>query len=499
MKNIRKSKDIFLIIGLIILIIVIVSQLPSKEKNNAKNHMKWTHSSTETTPSGTKALYYYLKNKKNVKVNRYFKKLNTLKIDSDVLFVISPVKPFTKDELYDLYDWVWKGHTLVYTFPDYVSISDFESPIKPNSNTEEYAEPHSLAPFPIMLDLYTGLPQIYTVEKEFKSLDVYKKVKKLDIWENNAIIYQPYEYHPSLKELKAGKKKKSDDEIDQSKYYYEGYNQNYNYDYDEYNYSEESDSNLTKKDPKKSTIEEPKKEPKVIDLSSKLGILFDRTSIFPYYSVLKINEHNLLIYSKIGAGQIIVGSNSYLFVNYALPKEDNMVFIDNLVDILGKDKSYTFSEYHNIRAEKSAIPDLLRESDIFPFILYGLLLLFIFYWMTGKYFGSYKVKGVEKRRSILEHINAVSNMYLRSKKSYYLLEKNYEYFKHKIRKQFNIYGSKTDSELADYLSKRSGIYIGQLTGLFNAISFEIQEQNHDINYHFDLINKLDEISTALLY
>lgn len=105
------SKDLRLLIGVIIIVIVIGLMLSGKGNDSSESGMIPRPTSYSSTPSGLGALYETL-DKSGYRVQRNLDPIST-SIDDGVLFIIGPEMPLTADEYRDLRSWVSRGNLLV--------------------------------------------------------------------------------------------------------------------------------------------------------------------------------------------------------------------------------------------------------------------------------------------------------------------------------------------------------------------------------------------------
>ncbi len=148
--------------------------------------------------------------------------------------------------------------------------------------------------------------------------------------------------------------------------------------------------------------------------------------------ILKINNRIIIAEEKYNEGQIIYIADYYIFSDKSILKENNAVFLNNLLKDYYKDK-IAFDQVIDIpKIEKKKSFIFMSK---FPFLMIQLIILTILFFLTFfKRFGPPLNFEQFNKRSILHHIEAVGYFFHKSKSLQSIVKIFDQYFLERLQK-----------------------------------------------------------------
>jgi hypothetical protein len=212
------------------------------------------------------------------------------------------------------------------------------------------------------------------------------------------------------------------------------------------------------------------KEPVLVRLNGRASIqYFTATADVERHHVLLDSEHGPLIYAmKRGKGRIIVLSDSRLLTNDYLRKENLAVFFNQLMRPAFKQRIYILRQ--DIANRQKAVPllALLFTGKLVYLTLQLLWILLLFIVWQGKRLGEPQLVDPFARRTLSEHLKAVSQFYQKTNALSIVDEINSDYVRYKLWKKTGVqWKERGPSQDAERLrrrlgSNRSGVKLDQV-------------------------------------
>jgi hypothetical protein len=111
-----------------------------------------------------------------------------------------------------------------------------------------------------------------------------------------------------------------------------------------------------------------------------------------------------------GKGLYVAVNDIYPSSNLGLPAGDNARFMLNLARLNPAGGTIWFDEFHKRSVERNIIA-YLRERALAPALVYGLLVLGLFFWRTSSRFGDPAPLVADRRRDSAEYVRAAAALY----------------------------------------------------------------------------------------
>jgi hypothetical protein len=169
--------------------------------------------------------------------------------------------------------------------------------------------------------------------------------------------------------------------------------------------------------------------------------------------LLKVDEKTIVAREEINGGEIIYIADYHVFADKNILKDDNAVFLNNLLKKYYKDE-IIFDKYAGYAStqEKSFI-----EMSGFPFIFMQLAILFIVFFLAYfKRFGSPLDMDLYKKRSVVRHLESVGYFFEKCRKDDIIVKIFDQYFMERLLKIIKIRASDEKNFISD-LEKRFGL------------------------------------------
>ena len=130
--------------------------------------------------------------------------------------------------------------------------------------------------------------------------------------------------------------------------------------------------------------------------------------------ILLSDDAALLLELPMDEGRALIVADPIMFDNKHLHEKDNARLADNLIFQTGKDGLVLFDEYHHGYGRVSSIFEYFRNSALFPIFVQVLIVLFVLWLHWGRRFGSPRPIPENRRRSVMEYVQALSGLLQRA-------------------------------------------------------------------------------------
>jgi hypothetical protein len=166
------------------------------------------------------------------------------------------------------------------------------------------------------------------------------------------------------------------------------------------------------------------------------------------------NRRPLAAILKVGEGRVFVVSSDYPFSNLGIRDESNGAFVYNLVRLSG-DRRVVFDEAHHGATEGGNILVLLTSNPWGWAIIYGLLLLGIYVFWSGRRLGpALPVWSPDRRRPTADYVRSVGALFRRARKPGWAAEHYLQYFKRTLSRHAELDPYLTDARFVQSLAER---------------------------------------------
>lgn len=158
----------------------------------------------------------------------------------------------------------------------------------------------------------------------------------------------------------------------------------------------------------------------------------------------------------VESGQVFVGISGSIFSNELINRADNLVLLLNLLDMVDRDAGYVlFDEYHHGYYDREPLTTPFARRVLLALGAQMFLLVTLFLASRGRRFGPLKVLGRPSRRSHLEFVDALAELYRRGKAGSHAARRLYDDFHEQMARSLHLSRTATVDQLADALARRS--------------------------------------------
>jgi len=158
----------------------------------------------------------------------------------------------------------------------------------------------------------------------------------------------------------------------------------------------------------------------------------------------------------VGSGQVYVGVSGSIFSNKLINRADNLALLLNLLELVDRDSGYVlFDEYHHGYYDREPLTTPFARRVLLALGAQMFLLVTMFLASRGRRFGPLKVLARPSRRSHLEFVDALAELYRRGKAGSYAATRLYDDFRDQMARSLHLSRTATVDQLTDALARRS--------------------------------------------
>ena len=166
---------------------------------------------------------------------------------------------------------------------------------------------------------------------------------------------------------------------------------------------------------------------------------------------------------QVGAGTVVLVASDDIFSNQALTEPNRALLAYRIIKSAPSMGQTWFDESLN----SSGVPKVLGilfDPAFRPMTLQLVLIAVLFGWSASRRFGPADPPTTPRRRSIVEHAEAVGILYFRAGAGAHAVRSQVEFLKHELRR---LYGTTFRVENADALSRQAGLDEGKINDLLH--------------------------------
>lgn len=212
------------------------------------------------------------------------------------------------------------------------------------------------------------------------------------------------------------------------------------------------------------------------------------------------NEANFVLFFK-GRGRLYLHCEPRLLSNYFLLTHNNYLYAKQVLQLMSArpgniywDNYFNRHNYRESDSGGSALSILFKHPELTAafWIIIAMLLLYILFNGKRKQRMVPVIKPVEN--TSIEFSNAIAGLYLAEKNNKTIAEKMITYFNDFVRNKYFLHGYSNNMELANMLSKKSGVSAEKVQALYLAMEqvqlayevsdFELLSLNEQIQYFY---------------
>lgn len=157
---------------------------------------------------------------------------------------------------------------------------------------------------------------------------------------------------------------------------------------------------------------------------------------------------------RVGEGQVFVFSSDYALSNDGIRDLDNGDFVYNIVQMAGG-KRVAFDEAHHGLSVDGDLLALLTGNPWGWALIYGALLLGIYFWWSARRLGPpLPVPTPDRRRPTSDYVTSVASLFRRARKPGYAAERYLRFFKRTLSRHAELDPYLTDSRFVQALQER---------------------------------------------
>jgi len=155
----------------------------------------------------------------------------------------------------------------------------------------------------------------------------------------------------------------------------------------------------------------------------------DQDDLVPH---LRASGHDIVVSFPHGEGEVFVTSDVELFSNALIGNEDNVLFVANLLWGNAPEGTIYFDEYHHGFGAGSRSADDVDPAPLSRSWWVAVAGVAIFLWGKGKRFGAPRRVFNSRRRTAMEHVEALANLFDKAGADIWALRKIESAFRHRI-------------------------------------------------------------------
>jgi hypothetical protein len=150
--------------------------------------------------------------------------------------------------------------------------------------------------------------------------------------------------------------------------------------------------------------------------------------------LLDSDEGNQAVRIRYGQGWIVLLASDYIFTNASLNRGDtvNPYLAYRLLKSVAGDRGIVFDESLNSAAQPT-VEGLLLSDSVRPATLHLCVLLVVFSWMGTRRFGGMLPKTFQPRHDIVDHTNALGNLYFKRNDAAGVLQRYFDQWRLDLR------------------------------------------------------------------
>lgn len=175
-----------------------------------------------------------------------------------------------------------------------------------------------------------------------------------------------------------------------------------------------------------------------------------------------------VIRRRIGLGQIIVVSSDNLFSNRSLMDEDQALLAVRIIEAAETPGATWFDETLNSSGTPKVF-GILFDAQFRPMTLQLILVAVIFGWSGARRFGPAVRQFSRRRRSIVEHAQALGTLYFQGRSGQQVVERALEHLRSDVRHSFGTGVAADDPALLARLARRELSEVRELIQTAQAI------------------------------
>ncbi len=172
----------------------------------------------------------------------------------------------------------------------------------------------------------------------------------------------------------------------------------------------------------------------------------------------------------VGQGIVFVLTDPNIFSNAKLLEADNVAFAYNLSRWRAGHGTVYFDEFHHGFSSAPTLVSAMRRSAAGWGIYQAVLAVLVVVLGRALRFGSPVPAFTRRRRSVLEYVRSVANLYRAAQARAAVLEVLYTDFRRRAVARLGTHPSIANQKLASMLAARDGINADKLTATLNALA-----------------------------
>jgi hypothetical protein len=150
---------------------------------------------------------------------------------------------------------------------------------------------------------------------------------------------------------------------------------------------------------------------------------------------LSMNGSPQVVWQPVGKGVIVVVASDFVFSNLSLTKADNGVLAFRILESASPLGPVYFDEAMNVAGAPRVVGVLLEPPFRLPTVQL-LIVTLLFGWMASRRFGPIENRGIEERRSLVEHAEALGILHFRVGTGSRFVASYLEYFRRDLGLQY---------------------------------------------------------------
>lgn len=163
-------------------------------------------------------------------------------------------------------------------------------------------------------------------------------------------------------------------------------------------------------------------------------------------TLVSVKEEPQVIRKQFGLGTIVVVNSDDIFSNQSMLDDDQALLAIRIIESAESDGTTWFDETLNSSGTPKVF-GILFDSQFRPMTLQLILVAVLFGWSGARRFGPAFQNLVKRRRSIVEHAEALGILYFHSRAGAQAVAQAQEHFRSEIRRQFGS-GFRVDDPVA---------------------------------------------------
>lgn len=160
----------------------------------------------------------------------------------------------------------------------------------------------------------------------------------------------------------------------------------------------------------------------------------------------------LMVLVPKGKGRLLLVSSPWMLSNAGLGEGDNYLFCLNLARLYAGGAAVLFDEYHHGYGSDRSLSSYLAKRPLFWSLIQLLLWGLLFIYVRNVRLGRAKILHYEERRSALEYVASMANIYRLAKAEVLALETLYRSFLREVQRRLGPAPTLSHETIADYLN-----------------------------------------------